>query len=158
MRRYLLPIFVAGALLAAAVPAQPQSIPSPRSLGLGIMIGDPSGLNLKSWTGRNSAFDIGLAWSFVGDSSLQIHGDLLFHSFGEFRPRRGRLGLYYGLGGRVKTKEEGETTLSVRIPLGLTYIFERAPLDFFFEVVPLLDLTPETRGDVQGALGVRYYF
>ncbi|MDH4198105.1 MAG: hypothetical protein OEW05_11890 [Candidatus Aminicenantes bacterium] len=158
MRRRLWPVLIAGAILAAAVPARPQSVPSPRSLGLGIMIGDPSGLNLKSWTGRRSAFDIGLAWSFVENSSLQIHADLLFHEFGQFRPRRGRLGLYFGLGGRVKTKEEGDTTLSVRIPLGLTYIFERAPLDLFFEVVPLLDLTPATRGDVQGAVGVRYYF
>jgi hypothetical protein len=122
------------------------------------MIGDPSGLNLKSWTGRNSAFDIGLAWSFGGGSSLQLHADLLFHEFGLFRARRGRLGLYYGLGGRVKTKEDDQTILSVRIPLGLTYIFERAPLDLFFEVVPLLDLTPATRGDVQGAMGVRFYF
>ncbi len=45
-----------------------------------------------------------------------------------------------------------------RVEIGLTYIFERAPLDVFFEIVPLLDLTPETRGDVQGAVGVRYYF
>ena len=158
MRRRLRPIIIAGALLAAAIPARPQGVPSPRSLGLGIMIGDPSGLSLKSWTGRRSAFDIGLAWSFVDDSSLQLHADLLFHSFDEFRPRRGRLGLYYGLGGRVKTKEEGNTVLSVRIPLGLTYIFERTPLDVFFEIVPLLDLTPATRGDVQGAVGIRYYF
>ncbi len=158
MRRILISIFIAGALMAAAVPASPQSVPSPRSLGLGVMIGEPSGLNLKSWTGRTSAFDIGLAWSFAGNSSLQLHADLLFHEFGQFRPRRGRLGLYYGLGGRVKTKEDDKTVLSVRIPLGLTYIFERTPLDLFFELVPLLDLTPETRGDVQGALGVRYYF
>lgn len=158
MRRRLWPVLIAGVVLAAAVPARPQSVPSPRSLGLGIMIGDPSGLNFKSWTGRRSAFDIGLAWSFIGDSSLQLHADLLFHDFGPFRPRRGRLGLYYGLGGRVKTEENDRTLLSVRIPLGLTYIFERAPLDIFFELVPLLDVTPETRGDVQGALGVRYYF
>ena len=158
MRRLFLPILMAGAVLAAAVPARPQQVPTPRSLGLGIMVGDPSGLNLKSWTGRRTAFDVGLAWSFVGNSSLQIHADLLFHEFGQFRPRRGRLGLYYGLGGRVKTTKDEETILSVRIPLGLTYIFERAPLDLFFELVPLLDLTPETRGDVQGAIGIRYYF
>lgn len=158
MRRRLLLIFVAGTLLAAAVPARPQSVPSPRALGLGIMIGDPSGLNLKSWTGRHSAFDVGLAWSFIDEPSFQAHADLLFHSFNPFRPRRGRLGLYYGVGGRVKTREDKETILSARIPLGLTYIFERAPLDLFFEVVPLLDLTPATRGDVQGAVGVRYYF
>src|SRR5690625_2305144 len=32
-------------------------------VGIGFMVGEPTGLSLKSWTGGNNAFDMGLAWS-----------------------------------------------------------------------------------------------
>jgi hypothetical protein len=40
----------------------------------------------------------------------------------------------------------------------LTYIFQSAPVDIFFEVVPILDLVPDTEFDLNAALGARFFF
>ncbi|MBP2681688.1 MAG: hypothetical protein H6Q78_1551, partial [Candidatus Krumholzibacteriota bacterium] len=45
-----------------------------------------------------------------------------------------------------------------RVPVGLTYIFDGAPLDIFFEIVPILDLIPDTEFDANAAIGIRFYF
>jgi hypothetical protein len=46
----------------------------------------------------------------------------------------------------------------VRLPVGLEYLFQRAPLDLFVEVVPVLDLTPESTVNVSASIGTRYFF
>ena len=47
--------------------------------------------------------------------------------------------------------------IGIRIPVGLSYLFANSPLEFFVEVVPLLDLSPDTELDFNGGLGLRYY-
>ena len=124
--------------------------------GLGIIVGEPTGLSLKMWTGSNSAFDAAAAWSFSGDGQLHLHADYLRHSFDIFDVNKGKLPLYYGLGAKVVLKNE--TVIGARVPVGLAYIFEDSPLDIFFEVVPGLDLTPSTDFAINGGVGIRYYF
>ena len=46
----------------------------------------------------------------------------------------------------------------IRIPLGITYLVHTAPLEVFAEIVPVVRFAPDTAGDVDGAVGVRYYF
>ena len=46
----------------------------------------------------------------------------------------------------------------IRVPLGVTYLFEEAPFDVFFELVPVLDLSPDVDLDINVAVGLRYYF
>ncbi len=41
---------------ASSLYAQDQE----KDLGIGFMVGEPTGLSLKSWTGGNNAFDLGL--------------------------------------------------------------------------------------------------
>ena len=127
-------------------------------LGVGIMLGEPTGFSAKKWLSSTSAIDGGLAWSFVNDGSMQIHGDYLFH-FPDFISKP-KLTAYLGVGGRIKFKgnDKGESSLGIRIPAGLTYIFPDAPFDAFVEVAPVFDLTPETRSSFNSAIGVRYYF
>jgi len=43
-------------------------------------------------------------------------------------------------------------------PLGVTYTRPKASLDAFFEVVPMLDIAPETAFDLNAAIGVRFFF
>jgi hypothetical protein len=124
--------------------------------GLGIIIGEPTGLSCKSWTGDRTAIDFAIAWSFEKEAAIHMHGDLLWHNFGAVEAERGDINFYYGIGGRVKFEDDGRA--GVRVPLGLGYIFETAPLDFFLEVVPILDLIPETDFNLNAAMGMRYYF
>jgi hypothetical protein len=124
--------------------------------GLGIIIGEPTGLSGKLWTGNHTAIDGALAWSFGKKDALHIHGDMLFHDYKLIKVSEGKLPVYYGIGCRIKL--EDETKIGIRIPVGLSYQFQNAPLDIFLEIVPILELIPATDFNMNGAIGVRYFF
>ncbi len=127
-----------------------------RGLGLGVILGEPSGVSGKSWLSNKTALAGAVAWSLEGEEALHVHLDHLFHDFNSMPVEEGTLALYYGFGGRIKFADKG--TVSVRIPLGMNYWFENAPIDFFLEIVPMLDLIPNTEFNFNGGIGVRYFF
>jgi len=127
-----------------------------RGFGLGIVLGEPTGLSAKLWTGSSNAFDFAAAWSFKGDGQLLLQADYVWHSFDLIRVSSGRLPLYYGIGGRIIFADD--PLLGIRIPLGLNYQFASAPIDIFAEIVPILDLIPSTDFDLGGGLGARFWF
>jgi len=127
-----------------------------KGIGLGLIVGEPTGISFKYWTGSTTAFDAALAWSFVDEGAFHIHGDYIFHNFTLITIPEGKLPFYYGIGARIKTAND--TKLGVRVPLGLAYLFNSAPIDIFLEIVPILDLTPKTDFAINAALGARYYF
>ena len=129
---------------------------SNHSVGLGIILGEPTGVTMKFWNRQTVAFDVGAAWSITRGGYFQLHGDMLFHNFNLFRVDTGRMALYYGFGGRVKFADD--LTVSLRVPVGISYEFEKTPVELFLEVVPMLDLIPSTEVDMGGAVGFRYYF
>ncbi len=135
---------------------------SNHNVGLGIMLGEPTGISFKMWNRQTVAWDGGAAWSFVGGKYFQIHGDFLLHNFNLFRVETGRMALYYGAGARLKFGNSDSTgssvVLSLRVPIGISYEFERTPVELFIEVVPMLDLIPQTEPNMAGAIGFRYYF
>ncbi len=112
---------------------------------------------MKNWLSRDTALDIALAWSFEGDNSFTIHGDYLTHRFHLISVRKGRLPVYFGLGGRIKFDGD-DIKVGIRVPVGLNYLFENAPLDLFLEVVPRLELVPDTEVNLNAAVGIRYFF
>ena len=69
----------------------------------------------------------------------------------------GSLPFYYGIGGRIRFDEE-DSRIGARIPLGLDYLFEGSRFDLFLELVPILDLAPETELNLNAGLGARYFF
>jgi hypothetical protein len=125
-------------------------------VGLGLIVGEPTGISFKYWTGSTTAIDAALAWSFIDGGAFHIHGDYLFHNMRLISVPEGLLPFYYGIGARIKTAND--TKLGVRIPLGLAYLFQSAPVDIFLEIVPILDLTPKTDFAINAALGARYFF
>ena len=125
-------------------------------VGVGIILGEPTGLSLKLWRGRTMALDAGAAWSFANGDYLQIHGDILFHNFNVFNVEKDKAALYYGVGARVKF--EDETVVSIRLPVGVSYELAKTSIEFFVEVVPMLDFVPETKVGVAGGVGFRYFF
>ena len=134
----------------------PHSTAQDSGFGLGIILGEPTGVSFKSWVGRREAFDVAVAWSFEGEGAIHIHADYLFHNFRLFHIEKGDLVLYYGIGARVKTVHK--TQVGVRIPLGLSYLFEKDPVEIFFELGPIMNLTPKTLFRMTTGIGVRYYF
>jgi hypothetical protein len=110
------------------------------------------------WTTASTGFDIGVAWSFQGDGHLHVHADYLFHRFDVFDVSSGSLPLYFGIGGRILIRDNADDRIGVRVPVGVEYYFEGAPVAVFGELVPILDLAPSTDFDINGGLGVRFYF
>ena len=132
-----------------------------QDLGLGVIVGEPTGLSLKYWLDEERAIDAAAAWSFSGHDSFQLHADYLFHRFDIFETGEvtGKMPLYYGLGARVKDKDrDDDTVFGLRIPLGITYLFADAPFDLFAELVPIVDLAPDVDVDINAAIGFRFYF
>ncbi|CAN5332755.1 hypothetical protein BH23BAC3_BH23BAC3_33600 [soil metagenome] len=120
---------------------------------LGIILGEPTGLSLKSWQSDRTAFGAGFAWSFGGRGSVHMHADYLRHNWLE--TETGSLAMYYGLGARVLLADDPR--LGARIPVGLQFNIPDTRLAAFFEVAPLLDLIPSTTFDVNGGLGIRIF-
>ena len=87
---------------------------------------------------------------------MTMQADYVWHSFDVFPVSTGELPLYFGIGGRALLKND--PVLGVRIPVGLAYIFESAPLDIFMEIAPILNVIPSTDFDVGGGLGIRFWF
>ncbi len=126
--------------------------------GLGVIVGEPTGISGELWLTQSTAVDAAAAWSFSGpDDSFLIQSDYLFYNMGLFDGiKTGTLALYFGMGGRIRFASE--TQVGIRVPIGLDYLFESAPVDIFFEVVPILDLVKETEFDFNAAIGARYFF
>lgn len=128
--------------------------------GVGAILGEPTGVTAKVWTTDRTALTGALAWSFRDDGSLQIQGDYVIHidKTSEIKKDlRGRTYLYYGIGGRLRD-DTSDNRISARAPLGVSYASAKSPLEFFVEIVPMLDFSPETAFDLNGAVGVRFYF
>ena len=129
-----------------------------KGFGLGVIIGEPSGVSAKSWMTSTTAVDAALAWSFVDNGALHIHADYLIHNFQLISiDGKGKLPVYFGIGARIKFGND-DTRLAVRIPVGIDYMFGDAPVDIFLEVVPMLELILKTKFQFNAALGARYFF
>ncbi len=147
MKRLLFTIFITTLSLSA--------FSQDRGLGVGVILGEPTGLSAKMWTGDNTAIDAAAAWSLAGQASLHVHADILLHSFA-IDVDEGELPLYFGIGGRVLISND--PGVGVRVPFGMAYHFEDVPIELFLEVAPILDLLPATEFNMNSGLGVRYYF
>jgi hypothetical protein len=135
------------------------------TFGLGIILGEPTGIGAKAFLNSGNALAFGLAWSLEGDNELHVQGDYLYHNYDLIQVDQGELPLYFGVGGRIKINEgkdrngnDREDNVGIRFPVGLDYIFDGAPFDIFMEIVPILDVAPDTDFDLNGALGGRFWF
>jgi hypothetical protein len=148
--RIVFAILVVLALLPATAAAQREGF------GVGIIVGEPTGISIKQWLSSKTAVDAAIAWSFARESSFHLHADYLVHAFDEFQTTEA-VPLYYGIGGRLKSSKGGDARLGVRGVIGIGYLFREAPIDLFFEMAPILDLTPSTELSINGGFGARYF-
>lgn len=150
-------IFVTCALIMFLLNFYNTSFSQDRGFGLGILLGEPTGMSMKGWVSSSTAIDAGVAWSFHHEGSFHLHADYLFHSFDVFKTQD-KIPLYYGIGGRIKTGRNQDTRLGLRMVVGVDYLFQHAPFDIFVELAPILDLTPATEAQVNAGIGGRFWF
>jgi Protein of unknown function (DUF3996) len=177
MKRSVLTAFAAAAVIAgAARAASATEVGYARKFGLGVAVGDPTGLVAKLWVSPTNALDFGLGLEHYGygwrrcdpngncydayrEASFNV--DYLWQSNivkGPFQ-----LDWHIGAGGRIyffgpSYRYEHDFDLGARMPVGLDAMFRNPNfLEIYFEIAPTLLLLP-LYVDLEGALGVRFYF
>jgi len=127
--------------------------------GAGIILGEPTGLSAKYFLTDTLAVDGAAGWSLDDHTDFYLHSDLLVHKFDLFNVPKGRMPLYFGGGVFVKFRDDDyDDKVGVRVPIGISYMFEGTPVDIFAELAPGIDLSPSTRIDFTGGVGIRYWF
>ena len=135
------------------------------SFGLGLTIGEPTGISAKLMQGnQNSSINLAAAWSVGPNDHLYLKGDYVWYnnSILNADPENGRLPVYYGLGAMAVLVDDengdGDSILGVRIPFGIDYFSDEIPFDFFLEIVPVIELLPSTDFSLSGGIGFHYFF
>lgn len=141
-----------------------------RNFGLGIIIGEPTGVSAKVWTSPTTAVDFALGWSVRGDrignyngyddggSRFHFHMDYLWHSFDALGSSGGLPFLYCGFGGRINARAGYTSSAAVRGVIGIAWMPHEMPIDIFLELAPSLQLTSSTGAAIDAGLGARYSF
>jgi hypothetical protein len=82
----------------------------PGWFGAGLIIGVPTGLTVKYWLDQTHA--IGAA---LGLGNVSVHADYLWHRWNIFpKLKSGRLGIYWGVGAKIKKRRTIMNLGSVR--------------------------------------------
>lgn len=164
MKRSIIAASLVAALATAlAVPAMAQG--DNKYVGIGFIVGEPTGLDAKFFLNNEHALEFGLAWSLEGRNDVHLQGDYLWHRYGLIEMNNGdEMPLYFGIGGRVIFREDepgpdnDDDIVGIRFPIGLAYMFTNYPFDIFAAIVPILDIIPDSDFDLEGAIGARFWF
>jgi hypothetical protein len=98
---------------------------------------------------------------------VTLQADALWHPALLINRPGAAMPLYLGIGGSVGNHHhhhvdgmDEHVAVAVRAPLGVALELSKVPLDVFFELALVANLTdvPHSRLDLDGALGARYYF
>jgi hypothetical protein len=127
--------------------------------GIGVQLGEPFGVNAKYWLNDCVALDAAAGWSPQDHSAAEIHADVLFHDFDLLKPPHGRLPVYIGGGVFERFRDNNHGDLAgLRVPIGVSYMFDNCPVDVFAEFSPELIVAPFARGGISAAIGARFWF
>jgi hypothetical protein len=142
----------------------------PGGFGIGLMLGEPTGVTAKIWNSDRTAWVIDVGDSYFGEPRVDV--DYVWHfnsynspyvslyaavggvaGFGE-----GYSGFFYTRSGdRFYYRTTDNVGFAGRAMLGLNFIPYRTPLEFFAELGPLVGIAPLYGWNLDFALGLRFY-
>jgi hypothetical protein len=136
--------------------------------GLGVMVGEPTGISAKLWVSNTTAIDFGIGWSlgvFVSDTDYNgngrshLHFDYLINAYNLFGDTD-QYPLYCGVGVSYNMGGKHDNLLAMRFVGGFAWMPNETPLDFFIEMalVPTFNFSSQSEFTIDAGLGVRYYF
>jgi hypothetical protein len=139
------------------------------SLGVGLIIGEPTGISAKLYLDDDNAVQAAAGSAFVG-GGLQVHADYLWHPWILEERDSFTLPAYVGPGARFIYYQQGRdgddfSAVGARAVAGIVFDFKEIPLDVFVEVAGVVEWrfapTEEEKGfalTLNAGLGARYYF
>jgi hypothetical protein len=125
--------------------------------GLGISAGEPTGISAKYFFSEDAAIDATVGWSFIDESALHLHFDMLWHFDDQPGEDDSPWAALFGFGFRYKFGEEEELA-GVRVPFGTTYAFGESQFEGFLEIVPVINFGTGEDFTANAAVGVHYFF
>ena len=136
-------------LLASLALLAVTALPAAAQVGIGGLIGDPTGLTLKAGAGRGAiVIDLNLDDAIYGQLHYLIREQRLPATGSDVR---------FAFGPGLLVGEAGDdTAVGVSALFGLGWYIDPR-FEIFGQVTPRLILTPDTDGDVGAAAGVRFY-
>lgn len=149
--------------------ASATEIGSGRPFGLGIQLGEPSGLTGKLYLGgRKNAIDFTVGAYYADNDrwSDGIYAQVAYHwhftelarGHGVTIPARVGIGGFFTNGYYRWSDRYYDAVVGARVPFGIDFDLDRAPLQFYIEIAPQITVAPPFRVGFDGAIGVRYYF
>ena len=135
------------------------------ALGVGLILGEPTGICAKLYLKDDQALQLALGGAFIG-GGIQAHADYVFHPYIlQTRPSF-VLPFYVGPGVRLIRYDNGRNdhfmALGLRAVAGLVFDFKNVPIDAFIEGAAVFEYGfKDTEGfgvTFNFGGGVRYYF
>jgi hypothetical protein len=180
--KWILLLVLGLGLLTPALPAREKT------LGLGVTLGDPTGVSGKLWLDDVHALDfaVGTFGYYRGYryGGINVHADYLWHFYNVFG-RNGsdasrKLPIYFGVGGMFSTAGTPYNPNNGVTPAG-PWTYNGAnppdgnstagvrgvigityifahPFDVFAEVAPTVIVTPDAGFGIDSSIGGRFYF
>ncbi len=147
--------------------ARATEIGASRTFGLGIQLGTPSGLTGKLYLGgRTNAIDFALGAYYGGEFYDTVYAQVSYHWHVAELTSGGGVAIPFrvGVGGWLASGDWGfgryddTVILGARVPFGLDFDLEAAPIQFYFEVAFALAAIPFVDASLDAGIGFRYYF
>ena len=155
-----------------------HSFQANKTFGLGLELGEPTGLNGKVFVSEAGALDFGVGYIYdtyyYGDG-VHLYADYLWHPVSLVSAPAFELPFYVGVGLRywdfhycfMGLCNYGGSSVGIRVPLGIAFDFNNVPLDIFVQVVPVFDFVngdyynryrDRTHLGADLSVGIRYWF
>lgn len=153
MRRLVLALLVAMSLSSTA---------RAESIGIGVFVGEPLGLDLKIDLSRRTALDFVFGATTIRDNRVSYgHITYLLTPF-VARGRSVVVPFRLGVGAAVYGALDDDTNLAARFPFEVGFRFRTAPIEIYLEIAIKLTLLDENDNneffDLDGGVGLRIYF
>jgi hypothetical protein len=146
------------------VPAAAERPVDKGTLGVGIIIGEPTGICAKLYLKDDQALQGAIGGAFLS-GGLQLHVDYVFHPWILQDKDTFVLPVYIGPGVILFDHSSGANNnhfaLGVRGVVGMLFDFKTVPLDAFVEIALVPEFETGGRGfllSLNAGAGVRYYF
>lgn len=131
-----------------------------QGIGIGGQLVSPTGISIKAPVGETSAIT-GAVGFFVSDNfkSTTIEANyILYRGSDRFNVDSGSLRPYFGGGLSLGLAENTDERLSLRVPFGIEYGLESAPVEIYMDIGPTVGLTPNVDLGLDSSLGFRIFF
>lgn len=149
----------------AAAPATAEGRPVDKGIfGVGIVLGEPTGICAKLYLDDDTAIQGALGFNFYG-SGIQVNVEYVLHPWIVQERDAFVLPIYLGPGLRGiqydgGRGDENHYALGLRGVVGMLFDFKEVPLDVFLEIAGVIeyDFTDGAGPALNLGAGLRYYF